>query len=482
MIDEASIKQVVEKVVEKLVREGAMPVTDRSGDNILKEGLTGLGRFNDVNTAIEVTKHAQKQYAAQGMEQRRKVIAALREALNAQKDELGAMAVEETGLGRMPDKAMKIELAINKTPGVEDLVSSAYSGDRGLTLVELAPFGVIGAITPSTNPAETVINNGIGAIAAGNGIVINPHPAAKKVSAKTVEIMNKAIIAAGSPANLISIVGEPTLESAQSLMTHKDIGLLLVTGGGEVVKLAMRSGKKAICGGPGNPPVIVDETADLEKAAKDIVFGASFDHNVLCIAEKEVFVVEKVADTLIKNMQAEGAYLIKGDELAKLMKLMVVKDEGRGVRHPHLNRDWVGKSAISMLRHIGVNVSNDIKLIIFEAQWDHPFVVGEQLRPILPIVRVKDVDTAMDLAVQVEHGYGHTFMMHSRNVASLSKMASMCKAAIFVKNAPSIAGLGAGGEGCTTFTIASPTGEGITTAKNFTKSRRCVLVDYFRII
>ncbi|HNW91524.1 MAG TPA: aldehyde dehydrogenase EutE [bacterium] len=476
MISEREIKKVVEQVVAEVA-------AGRTAAAAAPAGGLGDGVYADMEQAIAAAQQAHAKYLAVGLQTRKKIVAALRATALEHAESLGRQAVEETGLGKMPDKMLKIQLAANKTPGVEDVEPYAFSGDDGMTLVERAPFGVVGVITPSTNPAETVLNNGIGLLAAGNVAVYNFHPGAKKISARMVQLMHRAIVAAGGPPDAVTCVAEPTQDSAAALMRHRAIRMLLVTGGGEVVKLAMTSGKRCICGGPGNPPVVVDESADIPAAAKHIVDGVTFDNNVLCIAEKEIFVVDEVADQLIREMQKQGAQLLTASQTANAVRAIIAKDPAdHGVRHPVVNKKFVGKSVAVIGQGIGVAPKPGTRMFLCEVKWDHVFVMAEQLMPLTPIVRCRDVDQAMEYAIKAEQGNGHTFMMHSRNVANLSRMAQRCNASIFVKNGPSYAGLGFGGEGFTTLTIASPTGDGLTRARTFTRERRCVLKDYFRIV
>jgi propionaldehyde dehydrogenase len=393
------------------------------------------------------------------------------------------MAQEETGIGRVQDKYQKNLLCARKTPGPGDLKNDSTSGDNGLTIVEPAPFGVVGVITPSTNPAATVINNAISLVSAGNACVFNPHPAAKNVCAAAATALNDAVVQGGGPRNLVNVVAEPTQESAVELMQHRGIDLLLVTGGMPVVRLAMTSGTRAICAGPGNPPVIVDETAVFPKAAKDIVTGAAFDNNILCTDEKEIFVVDKVADQLKREMAANGAFEIRGGDIDRVTKLLVEEDKtGRGHRHVRVNKKYVGKDLEVILADAGVRGSGAAILGFMEVAWDHPLVMAEQLLPVLPLVRCRNFEEAMEWAIIAEHDYHHTFVMHSTNLAHLSAMAQRCNGNIFVKNGPNMAGLGFGGEGYTTMSIAGTTGEGLTKASTFTRPRRCTLVDYFRIV
>ncbi|MEZ4272673.1 MAG: aldehyde dehydrogenase family protein [Myxococcota bacterium] len=414
------------------------------------------------------------QLQALGIEARRRIIAAMRQEAHRHVDEMSQRAVKETGLGRVDQKVIKNRLVIDKTPGPEILQPWAQSGDDGLTLEEFAPYGVIGAITPTTNPTETIICNAIGMIAAGNAVVFNAHPSAKNVSAYTVEFLNHAIVQAGGPPTLICCTADPTIELAQKLMRHPGIRVLVVTGGPAVVKEAMNSGKKVIAAGPGNPPVVVDETADLEQAAEGICKGISLDNNIVCTAEKEILAVSTIADQLKSLMARHGAYELKRDELSRLEKVVV--DQG------HTNKKWVGKDAAVILREIGVQAPAGTLLAYAEVPEDHPFVQLELLMPVTGLVRYGSVREAIQAAVRCEHGNGHTAAMYSRNIANMHEMACVINTSIFTKNAPTYAGLGLGGEGYTSFTIASPTGEGLTTARDFSRVRRCALKEYFRIV
>ncbi|MGL5329415.1 MAG: aldehyde dehydrogenase family protein, partial [Peptostreptococcaceae bacterium] len=388
---------------------------------------------------------------------------------------ISRMAVDETGMGEVNYKIAKNNLVIEKTPGVEDLKSEAISGDDGLTLVELSPYGVIGAIAPTTNPTETLLCNAIGMLAAGNSVVFSPHPRAKKVSRLVIQMINRALRKAGAPENLVVSVAEPSIENTNIMVEHDKVKLLVATGGPGIVKLVLSSGKKAIGAGAGNPPVVVDETADIEKAAKDIIDGCSFDNNLPCIAEKEVIVVDSVADYLIFNMNKNGAYQITHKEVLDKLVNLVLNEKMQ------IKTEFVGKSAKYILSKLGIEVDYNIKAIIMETDKNHPFVQEELMMPILPIVRCENVDEAIDIAIEVEHGNRHTAIMHSKNVDKLTKMAKLIQTTIFVKNGPSYAGIGVGGEGHTTFTIAGPTGEGLTSAKTFTRKRRCVLVEGFNV-
>jgi propionaldehyde dehydrogenase len=448
----------------------------------------GGGIFFTLEQAVTAARKAHRELRLLTLEKREELIKAMRETVYDNATVLAQMAVEESGMGRVADKVLKNQIAAAKTPGTEDLQTQALSGDRGLTLIEMAPYGVIGAITPTTNPSETVICNGIGMIAAGNTVVFSPHPTAKNTSLTTIRLMNEAVIKAGGPANVLTAVSEPSIETTHAMMRHPGIDMLVATGGPAVVKAVLSSGKKAIGAGAGNPPAVVDETADIAKAAQDIVAGCSFDNNLPCIAEKEVIAVASIADELIAQMQRSGAYLIARQEVERLLPvIMTAKSEAAAGsvqtgKAYGINKDYVGKDAQCILRKIGIEVPASIKVVICEVAPDHPFVIEELMMPVLPVVRVSDIYAAIELAVKVEHGNRHTAVIHSKNVDTMTRFAKAIETTIFVKNAPSFAGIGVGGEGFSTFTIAGPTGEGLTSPRSFTRQRRCVLVDALSIV
>ncbi len=488
MLDDARIEAIVQQVMGELrqgerVRHGPMPepvsavqppppaAALRHGDNL----------FPDVDSAVAAARRAYVQLGQMPLSVREKMIAHIRRVARENAQVLAYEAWQETGMGRYEDKIQKNLLNANKAPGTEVLDPAAWSGDGGLTLVEYAPYGVIGAIIPSTNPTSSVICNSIGMVAAGNGVVFNAHPGSRASSNHTVQLVNQAIVEAGGPPNLVCAVAEPTIESAQQIMSHPDVGLLAITGGAAVVRVAMQSGKRAVCAGPGNPPVVVDETADLEQAGRDIVRGASFDNNIICVDEKEIYAVDSIADELKRAMCSHGAYEINSHQLERLMRSIFTQVPPAG-QHGTMNKDFIGKNANVLLKEIGINVGDEVRLVLVEVGRDHPLVLSEQMMPIIPLVRVRDANEGIDLAKAAEHGFRHTAVMHSKNLDNLSRMAREMDCSIFVKNGPSFAGVGYGGEGFCSFTIASPTGEGITSPISFSRIRRCVLKDAFRIV
>ena len=455
-VNEKMVQDIVQEVVAKM---------QISSDVAGKKGV-----FSDMNEAIEASKKTQKIVARMSMDQREAIISNIRQKIRENAEILARMGVEETGMGNVGHKILKHQLVAEKTPGTEDITTTAWSGDRGLTLIEMGPFGVIGAITPCTNPSETVLCNTIGMLAGGNTVVFNPHPAAIKTSIYAVNLINEASVEVGGPDNIAVTVEHPTMETSDIMMKHKDIHLIAATGGPGVVTAVLSSGKRGIGAGAGNPPALVDETADILKAAEDIVNGCTFDNNLPCIAEKEIVAVDSIADELLHYMVNEqGCYMISKEEQDALTE--VVLKGGR------LNRKCVGRDAKTLLGMIGITVPDNIRCITFEGPKEHPLIAEELMMPILGVVRAKDFDDAVEQAVWLEHGNRHSAHIHSKNVDNITKYAKAIDTAILVKNGPSYAALGFGGEGYCTFTIASRTGEGLTSASTFTKRRRCVMTD-----
>jgi len=480
-MEEQQIRAVVERVLQQLQRPSPGPTCGLAPQTspLYQPGskaTAGAGAFPEVDQAVQAAGEGFKALSRHTLADRERFIRAIRETARTHAPEIAKETVAETGMGRVEDKIVKIQGVADRTPGTEDLHPIAYTGDQGLSVVEMAPFGVICAITPTTNPAPTIFNNTISMVSAGNAVVFGPHPGAKGVSRRAVELINEAVQRAGGPPNVVTILAEPSIERANALLSHPAIRLNVVTGGPGVVSAAQQAGKKYIAAGPGNPPVVVDETALIPQAAREIVFGASFDNNILCVAEKEVFVVDRVADQLLAEMERAGAYRLPPSSLDALTRLVIAEDHGPG-KHSVVNKECIGKDASVILGRIGLNVPPETRLVILETAVEHPLVWSEQMMPVLPIVRVPDVDRAIELALQAEHGFLHTSLMHSLNLEKLDKMAKLVNTTLFVKNGHSLSG-----EGPITYTIATPTGEGFTTAQTFTRRRRCALVNYFRIV
>ena len=392
------------------------------------------------------------------------------------------MEMEETKIGRLVHKIDKLRTLGERAPGVEFMRSEVFSGDHGLAVIEHAPFGVIGAITPVTHSLPTATGNAVSMIAAGNTVVFNPHPSGKRVAAEGIRRYNEAIYRDLGIDNLICLIVEPTLETANRIFKHRDIALLCVTGGPGVARAAMQQSKRAIVAGPGNPPVVVDETADLDRAARAIIKGGAYDNNLLCIAEKQVFVVEQVFDKMLAAMERAGAVRLNAKEVDAITKAAITTVGEGDHKHEAPHRDFLGQDAAVMAKGIGKTIPSDVEMIFGETDESNPFVYVEQMMPFVPFVRAKDVDAAIEMARKSEHGFKHTAIIHSNNVVNMTKMGKALETTLFVKNGPCMAGLGLGGEGYCSFSIAGPTGEGITTPLTFTRERRCSMIDSLRVL
>ena len=443
------------------------------------------GKYGVFATADEACAAAQEafiQLQRGGMAARRKIEEIVKAMAERNAETWGKIEFEETKIGRLDHKIAKLGL-IKLVPGVDWLRPDARSGDHGITLEEYTPFGVVGAITPSTHSIPTLSGNIVNIVAAGNAVVFNAHPSAAKCAAVAVRAYNEAIYRETGIENMACIIEKPTLDSFNALCKNENTRLLLVTGGPMVVKAAMQTGKRAICAGPGNPPVFVDDTCCPTRAAKAIISGASFDNNLLCIGEKQVFVLDSVADKLMQRLSENGAVKLNAAQLASLTKAAFTINEGQGggCAQAHTNKDFIGKDPGFLAQAAGINLPAGTQLLFGETDAMHPFVQEEQMMPMLPIVRVKSVEEGIALSLQSEHNYKHTAIIHSHDVENITAMARALDTTLFVKNGPSAAGLGLGGEGYLSFSIATPTGEGITNPRTFTRVRRCVMVDNLRI-
>jgi aldehyde dehydrogenase len=448
-------------------------------------GVAGTGRhgvFQDANEACAAAHEGFLQLRVKGVAARAKVVEIVKTLAERNAADWGRIELEETKIGRLDHKIEKLQI-IKLVPGVEWLNPYGRSGDHGITLEEYTPFGVVAAITPSTHSIPTLSGNIVNMVAAGNAVVFNAHPSAAKCAALAVREYNQAIKRETGIENLITIIEQPTLDSFRAICTHEAVRLLCVTGGPAVVKAAMQSGKRAICAGPGNPPVLVDDTCCPTRAAKAIIQGAAYDNNLLCIGEKEVFVLDSVADKLMTRMSENGAVKLNANQLERLTKAAFTFKEGQGGGCPHasVNKEFIGKDAAVLAKAAGVDVKADTQLLFAETDANHPFVVEEQMMPMLPIVRVKSVEEGIERSQVAEHDYKHTSIIHSHDVENMTAMARALDTTLFIKNGPCMAGLGLGGEGYLSYSVATPTGEGVTNPRTFTRVRRCVMVDNLRI-
>ena len=470
---------------EELIRSVVSQVLAEVGNAPAVSGGNYGGRhgvFDSVDEAVTAARTAFEQLSERSLEDRKRIIDHVRRISIDQSVELGTMEMEETKIGRLDHKIEKLQTLGKRTPGVEFMRSEVFSGDHGLAVIEHAPFGVIGAITPVTHSLPTITGNAVSMIAAGNTLVVNPHPAGKRVAAEGVRRFNQAIHRDLGIDNLICVIAEPTLDSANAIFNHREVALICVTGGPAVARAALNSGKRAIVAGPGNPPVVVDETADLDRAARSIIEGAAYDNNLLCIAEKEVFVVASVFDRMMRAMEQSGAVLLNSQEVDRLTSAAITQVGEGDNRRQAPSPEYLGQDATKLARAAGRDVPAGTELIFGETDETNPFVPVEQMMPFLPFVRCRDVHEAIDRAKHNEHGFRHTAIIHSNNVHHMTRMGKLLDTTLFVKNGPCFAALGIGGEGYLSYSIATPTGEGVTTPLTFTRERRCSLIDDLRII
>jgi aldehyde dehydrogenase len=466
------IRSVVQQVLSQM--GGAAPAVNGTGR---PSGTFGV--YPTADSAVSAAEVAFEAFRTRPLGDRKKAVDCVRRICVEQAEQLGRMELDETKIGRLDHKIAKLRDAIPKVPGVEYLRTENVSGDDGLTLTDFTPFGVIGAITPVTHSLPTLAGNAINTLASGNTVVFNAHPSGAKIAAEGVRRFNKAIREAIGLDDLLTIIDPPTLESASALFEHRGVRLLVVTGGPAVARAALASKRRAIVAGPGNPPVVVDATACLANAAKSIIDGAAFDNNLLCIGEKQVFAVADVFDKLMEEVAQRGGFRLGASQIDALTKAAFVKgDDGK----LHVNKDLIGQDPDVLGKLAGVAVPKGTQILFGETGAEHPFVEQEQMMPFVPFVRVANVDRAIALAKESEHGFGHTAVLHSRDTNVMSKMGKVMDCTLFVINGPSPAGLGLGGEGVLSFSIAGPTGEGVTTPLTFCRQRRTSVVGGMRFV
>ena len=478
-LDEESLRQIVRGVIREMngVAPKSCGCANKGAPAIISSSSSqGKGIFTDVASAVNAAYEGYRQLCKGGMEARKKIIDIVKAMTVVNAKEWGVFEYNETKIGKLDHKVGKLEI-VKLVPGVEWIRPDAYSGDHGIMLEEYTPYGVIGAITPVTHSIPTIAGNIVNMVAAGNAIVFNPHPGGVKSAVKAVSAYNEEIEKQLGIKNLICCIANPTLESFDAICKNDLVSIMCITGGPAVVNAAMKSGKKSICAGPGNPPVIVDDTVDVNKAAADIIAGGCFDNNLLCIGEKEIFVLESVADRFMRALDAQGAVKIGGSTLDKLTDAVFSKKDG----HYALKRDLVGKDPYVLGEAAGISVSQNAPMLYADVDANHPFVIEEQMMPMIPVVVVKSFEEALAGAVRAEHGYKHSAIIHSMNVGRMTEMARALNTTLFVKNGPSTCGLGLGGEGYLSYSIATATGEGISNPKTFTRRRRCVMVDNLNI-
>lgn len=465
VIDEQRVRALVQEVVERLSKEGVLEAVSLAPPPPEAKGRLGI--YPTVEEAIRRAAEAQKLLLQMTLKERGRIVENIRKYAKENARRLAQMAHEETEMGRFEDKIRKNQVAADMSPGVEDIVPEVFRDHQGVSIQEGFPYGVICAICPITNPTATVINNSIIMVAAGNAVVFCPHPGAKECTLEAIHVCNQAIVDAGGPSDLLTTVAEPSVETARETMRHELASLLVATGGPAVVRVAMGMGKEVIAAGPGNPVVLVDETADIPKAASDIVAGAFFDNNLLCVSEKVIFPVEQIVHQLIREMQKEGAFLVEPVDVPKLERLCF--PEGR------LNRDLVGKDATFILKQAGISAPEGTKIAILEISLDSPLVMEEQLMPVVPIVRARDFEQALEFCKKAERGWRHTSIIHSQHMGRVSRFIKEMQTVVLIVNGSSLVLGGVGAPGYCAWSLATGTGHGFTRPRTFLRQRRVVL-------
>lgn len=429
------------------------------------------GVFDDVNEAIDAAYEAQITLARDfSTEDRDRFINAIKAAFLEIIEAETIAEFEETGYGRLDQKITKNIGTISEGETTAALQSVAMTSSKGVTVEFQAPYGLCGALTPVTNGLVTIASNSMTMLAAGNSIIFNCHPAAKRAGAKAVKLVNKTIIEAGGPANIATMAAEPDKASLDAILESPKVALIIGTGSEEMVNIIMKSSKKVIAAGPGNPPTIIDESADINKAAFWLSFAMPFENNMLCVTEKEIFVLEKVYDQFMAAMKEQGARILTADETQSVVDTALIKlDNGKYVA----NKAYVGKDANVILKGAGLTPSEgDLLLCLVEVEKDHPFVLAEQMMPVIPVVKCATFEEAMDAAVVAEGGCRHSAAIWTNDWDHANEFGRKIDTSIFVHNGATVAATGIGGTGNGSATIATTTGEGVTTARTFTRTRR----------
>lgn len=476
-LNEAAIRNVVSEVLAQLQSKGSLGMPTIQA----RPGKHGV--FDDADQAVAAARSGFEQLQKKGWAARTTIVNIVKKMCVDNAERWGDIEYNETKIGRRAHKPLKLQ-GVQNVLGPEFLVPQGMSGDFGITMDEAAPWGVIVGVTPLTHSVPTIAGNIINMVAAGNSIVFNPHPGGAAVAALAINEINDAIKAETGITNLVCTIEKPTLDSFNALCTHSDVDLLCITGGPGVVDAAMKTGKRAICAGPGNPPVVVDDCSalDFDRVARDIITGGGFDNNLLCIAEKQIIAVADSYQKTLDAMVRQGAVLLNAQQLAAIKNEVFDFKDGVGCGSAVLNRKWVGANPDALARIAGLNIDSSVEMLIAETDANDPFVQEEQMMPLLPIVRANDFSQALSIAKQSEHGDKHSAMIHSMNVERLTQMGQEMDTTIYVKNGPCVAGLGMGGEGFISYSIATTTGEGITTPRTFTRYRRCTLVNNLNIV
>ena len=395
-----------------------------------------LRSIQEVRAKIEAAYQASRQYAGYSQEQVDAIVDRVAAAARANAESLARMAVEETGYGNVKDKTAKnllnSDLLHQKIAPLKTIGVLAERQEEGITEIAV-PVGVVAAVLPTTNPTSTAFYKCLIALKAGNAIVCSPHPRARRCTCETVRLLAEAAEAAGAPQGIVQCVNEATIQGTNELMRHKRTGVILSTGGSGIVRAAYSSGKPAIGVGPGNVPVLIDDSANIEKAVASVVDGKSFDFGTVCSSEQTIVVNEQRREQVWAALEANRAHRCNAQETALLEKLLLTKDF-------RINPDCVGQSPQKIASMAGFSVSDETRILTVEIEGvgrGHP-LSAEKLSPVLSVYFVKTFDEAVEACVGVLNfgGRGHTCVIYSEDEANVMEYGRRAPAFRVLVNTP----------------------------------------------
>lgn len=395
-----------------------------------------------------------------------RIVQSMVRAAEANAAELAALAVEETGFGKIDDKIFKNRLA--STELYESIQDAKTVGvireDKTNQMIEIAePVGLLMGIIPSTNPTATTIFKSIIAIKARNGIVFSPHPSALKSIKRTAELMHTAAVEAGAPEGIIGCVAKPSMPATQELMKCDEIAMIIATGGSAMVKSAYSAGKPALGVGPGNVPAYIERTADIPKAVANIIASKTFDNGTICASEQSVIVEESIRSQVIAEFQRQGGYFMNQEETAKVAAKLFVKGHAMSPR-------LVGRSPQVIAEAAGIRIPAEVKVLLGEQQGvGEGFPLSyEKLTTVLAFYTVQDWREACDLSIRLlrNGGVGHSFSIHTQNHDMVMEFAQKPVFRILVNTGSTQGGVGASTGLAPSFTLGCGTWGGSATSDN----------------
>jgi acetaldehyde dehydrogenase (acetylating) len=403
-----------------------------------------LQSIQQVRTLIAKAKKAQQEFSKFSQEKVDRVVENMVRASEREAVRLAKMAHEETGFGKWQDKVVKNKFASRVVyNNIKDMKTvGIINDDKDKKVMEVAvPVGVIAGLIPSTNPTSTVMYKSIIALKAGNAIVFSPHPSAKNCIIETVKILNEAAVEAGAPDGIIGAMTILSMEGTNELMKHKDIALILATGGEAMVKAAYSSGNPALGVGPGNGPAFIEKSADIPLAVKRIVDSQTFDNGVICASEQSIVVESCIKDKVIEELKRQNVYFLSREQSEKLGKFIL---RANGTMNPQI----VGKSAQVLAQLAGISIPEYTKVLISEqttVSKKNPYS-REKLTPILAFYCEENWEAACDRCIELlmNEGKGHTLIIHSNNEEIIKKFALTKPVSRILVNTPGALG-GIGG-------------------------------------